>query len=136
MNRTLKTLLLWLLIAVLPLNAVAASLGMSCAPSHGRSHEQSPAPAAAEHAHHGAEHAPHAAALPPDTDAPAPDVEQQSHGSCSACSAFCLGAVAPPSSDLAFPSFDGSDAAVAAPAALLVGFIQDGPQRPPRHPFA
>jgi hypothetical protein len=142
MNRPFKTFLLWLLIAVLPLHAVAGSLGMSCAPVHHQSqvaagmsmqhHEM----VADEHAHHGGEHASHAAELPSDTGSPVPDIEKQSHGSCSACSSFCLGAAAPPSTDLAVPSFDGSDAVLASPATLLVGFIQDGPQRPPRHESA
>jgi hypothetical protein len=39
-----------------------------------------------------------------------------SHASCSACSAFCVGAVAPPSASLPLPSFDGSDVVVIAPA--------------------
>ena len=142
MNRTFKTFLLWLLIALLPFHAVAGSLGMPCAPVH----HQAPAPSsvsaphhevvADEHAHHGGEHASHTAELSSDTEPSVSDVEKQSHGSCSACSSFCLGAVAPPSTDLAVPAFDGSDAAVTWPAAFLVGFIQDGPQRPPRHQSA
>lgn len=142
MNRTFKTFLLWLLIAVLPLHAVAGSLGMSCAPVHHQS--QTPVgmsvshheAMADEHAHHGGEQSSHTAELSSDTEPSVPDVEKQSHGSCSACSSFCLGAAAPPSTDLAVPSFDGSDAAVASPAVFLVGFIQDGPQRPPRHQSA
>lgn len=142
MNRTFKTFLLWLLIAVLPLHAVAGSLGMSCAPVHHQA--QAPAGMAAqhqeqmagEHAHHGGEHPSPAAELSSDTAPSDSGVEKQSHGSCSACSSFCLGAVAPPSTDLAVPSFDGSDAAVASPAAFLAAFIQDGPQRPPRRQFA
>lgn len=139
MNRSLKTFLLWLLIAVLPLNAVAGSLGMSCASLHQQSQVSAGtaamhhAPAADEHAPHGGEHAGHTAQLPSDTDSPSPDVDQQSHGSCSACSTFCVGAVVPSSTNLTVPSFDGSDAAAASPAAFAVGFIQDGPQRPPRH---
>lgn len=139
MNRSLKTFLLWLLIAVLPLHAVAGSLGMSCAPVHQQSqvstgtaalhHE----PAADEHAHHGGEHADNTSQLSSDTESPSPNVDKQSHGSCSACSTFCVGAVVPSSTNLTVPSFDGSDAAAASPSAFAVGFIQDGPQRPPRH---
>jgi hypothetical protein len=140
MNRALKTLLVWLLVAVLPLHAVAGSLGMSCAPVHqqsghaamnsGSAHHD---PVADEHAHHNAEHA--VEGLDPGVhDHPsASKVEKQSHSSCSACSAFCIGAVAPPSAYLPVPTFDGTDAVAVPPAAFAVGFIQDGPQRPPRH---
>jgi len=139
MNLRLKTFLLWLLVAVLPLNAVAGSFGMSCSPVHqqmqeptitGVLHQDDMTDA---HAHHGAEHAGHVVDSTAAADSLAPDVEKQPHSSCSACSAFCLGAVAPPSTDLTVPSFDGSDVALPSPAALTVGFIQDGPQRPPRH---
>lgn len=142
MNRSLKTFLLWLLIAMLPLHAVAGRLGMSCAPVH---HQAQGAAVMSmphhevvtdEHAHHGGEHAGQSAELSSDTDSSVSGVEKQSHGACSACSSFCIGAVAPPSPDLTLPSFDGSDAAVASPAAFVVGFIQDGPQRPPRHQSA
>ncbi|QOY92964.1 hypothetical protein IM543_15355 [Massilia sp. UMI-21] len=142
MTRTLKTFLLWLLIAVLPLNAVAGSLGMSCSPVHqqlqeptvtGVLHQKDMTDA---HAQHGTEHAGHAVDSTAAAASLAPDVEKQPHTSCGACSAFCLGAAAPPSTDLAVPSFNGSDVVLPSPAAFAVGFIQDGPQRPPRHQSA
>jgi hypothetical protein len=137
MNRTLKTFLLWLLIALLPLNAVAGSLGLVCSPVHQQS--QDPTSAGVVHqarmvnAHADTEHAGHVADSNAAADSLVPDVEKHPHTSCSACSAFCLGVVAPPSTDLTVPSFDGSDVALPSPAAFAVGFIQDGPQRPPRH---
>ncbi|WP_206759343.1 hypothetical protein, partial [Acinetobacter baumannii] len=66
----------------------------------------------------------------PDDDGP--HAKPGTHSSCSACSAFCAGAVAPPSFSLPLPVFDGSDAVVAAPADFVAGFIPDGLQRPPR----
>lgn len=139
MNRTLKTLLVWLLVALLPLHAVAGSLGLSCAPVHQQSSPVTMdggaphrAPMADAHAHHDGGHAGQADSAGADAHAPAPELDQQPHSSCSACSAFCIGAVAPPSSTLPVPAFDGSDVAAVAPAVLAVGFIQDGPQRPPR----
>lgn len=142
MNRLLTTLLIWLLMAALPLHAVAASVNMSCAPAQ---RHTTPAPIAAhgvEHASH--EHA-HAAA---DADAPhgghtqsvdmhaldadPADPADLSHSSCSACSAFCVGAVAPPSSSLSLPSFDGAEAVLAASSEFVTGFIPEGLQRPPR----
>lgn len=142
MNRSIKTFLVWLLLAVLPLHAVAASR-MSCGPVHPQSSQslidvssQSHEYMADAHAHHGGEHA----GQPEDNLVDAEPVDSKAgnkpHFTCSACSAFCLGAVAPPSTHLAVPAFDDSNAVIVAPAAFAVGFIQDGPQRPPRHQSA
>ncbi|CAN7441285.1 hypothetical protein [Massilia sp. LjRoot122] len=118
---------------MLPLHAVAASVGMSCAPV--QQHASSPA----DVAHHGGDHTAHmehGASPAADEHASAPDIVKKPHSSCSACSAVCAGAVAPPSAFLPLPSFDGSDAVLVSPSALADGFIPDGPQRPPRHPSA
>lgn len=143
MNRTVKTLLVWLLMLMLPLHAVAASVGMSCAPVQqhasghaGAAHHE---PVADAHAHHGGDHAAHmehGASPAADDSPPTPDIVKKPHSSCSACSAVCAGAVAPPSAFLSLPSFDGSDAVLVSPSAFADGFIPDGPQRPPRHPSA
>jgi len=138
MNRLLTTLLVWLLMAALPLHAVAATINLSCAHSQqghaagapADPHADHGAAAVAEHAHHGGHGA----------DTAEPDTARDgsgsgsmlSHSSCSACSAFCVGAVAPPSASLSLPSFDGSDAVLIAPADFGTGFIPDGLQRPPR----
>lgn len=141
MNRLLTTLLVWLLMATLPLHAVAASVNLSCAPVPHHmgapiTDEHAAAPAADDaHAHHG-EHAAHAG----DTMSHASDVADPAdaaaaelpHSSCSACSVFCVGAVAPPSTLLSVPSVDGSESVVIAPADFVAGFIPDGLQRPPR----
>lgn len=135
MNRTLKTLLAWLLMAILPLQALAASVGMSCAPNH-REFAAMSAPAGQDmdtgmHAHHG-DHAGGAGEAVSVAHTPDAQAEQHPHSSCSACSALCIGAVAPPSAFLPVPTFDGSDAFRAAPSALVPGFIPEGLQRPPR----
>lgn len=142
MNRAFKTFLVWLLLAVLPLHAVAASR-MSCGPVHPQSKLsqidvglQSHEHMADAHAHHGGEHTSQPGAPLVDADSTDSKPGKKPHSTCSACSAFCLGAVAPPSTHFAVPAFDGSDAVVVAPAAFTVGFIQDGPQRPPRHQSA
>lgn len=148
MDRIFKKLLVCLLVALLPLQAVAGSFGLTCAPVHRQSsqdagshdagmqdvgdhavvgHEMQ----AGSHAGHGAGQAQQASNA--DGDAPADHAGKLSHSSCSACSAFCLGAVAPPSSHLPAPAFDGSDAVIVAPPVFAVAFLQDGPQRPPRH---
>lgn len=138
MNRSLKTLLVWLLMAILPLQAFAASVGMSCAPNHRETGAllEPARPAhhgmgADVHAHHG-DHAGASAAPASDTHTPDAQAEHQTHSSCSACSALCIGAVAPPSAFLPIPTFDGSDAFRASPSAIVPGFIPEGPQRPPR----
>lgn len=143
MNRTVKTFLVWILMLMLPLHAVAASVGMSCAPL--RQHQAMAAvsphhqPAIDAHAHHGGEHADHAmhgAAPAGDDHETTPDIAKKVHSSCSACSPLCAGAVAPPSAFLPLPTFDGSEALVVSSSTILTGFIPDGPQRPPRHPSA
>lgn len=142
MNRSIKTFLVWLLMAILPLHAMAASVGMSCVPGQ-RQVSQHVEPAAVAHhdmdaemhAHHGA-HASDAAAAGADTHASHEKAETQTHSSCSACSALCVGAAAPPSAFLAVPAFDGSDAFLISPATLVPGFIPDGLQRPPRPHFS
>ena len=137
MNRLLTTLLVWLLMAALPLHAVAATINLSCA--HAQQHtDAAPANPHADHiaaagdahAHHGGHGAD---AAEPEAAGDEPEAGSMlSHSSCSACSAFCVGAVAPPSASLPLPSFDGSDAVVIAPTDFGTGFIPDGLQRPPR----
>ena len=129
MTRAFKTFLVWLLMAVLPLHAVAAGIGMSCMPQHQVVKLEAKAHHSAGEAH--AHHAHHAAVQADDADK-APQAEPQTHSSCSACSAFCVGAVAPPSAHSPVLSFDGSDAVVVTPVAFAAGFIPAGPQRPPR----
>ena len=150
MNRLLTTLLVWLLMAALPLHAAAAAASLSC--GHAQQHgDDRPAHAhgyAADHDNHvaaGGEHAHHGgpaadgAADPMDAAAAEASAESASesdsilpHASCSACSAFCVGAVAPPSAALALPTFDGSEPVVIAPSDSATGFIPEGLQRPPR----
>lgn len=139
MTRAFKTFLVWLLMALLPLHAVAAGVGMSCLSGH-QAVEASPAPQHAggeEHAHHGHHDAGDAsvagAANAADDGA---ESGKQAHSSCSACSVFCVGAVAPPSATTPVLPSDGSEAVIVAPAAFAAGFIPDGPQRPPRRSFA
>ncbi len=140
MNRVLTTLLVWLLMAALPLHAVAATMELSCAHSQQQHATAAPADphanhAAAdvdEHAHHGGHGHDAAEAAAADNAPGSGSGSMLSHASCSACSAFCVGAVAPPSASLRLPSFDGSDVVVIAPADFGTGFIPDGLQRPPR----
>lgn len=138
MNRSLKTFLVWLLMALLPLHAMAASVGMSCAPNH---RQLSLAPGAGDTMHHDAASGMHmqhgAQASDPGAAGSAPDTppakaEKQAHSACSACSALCFGAAAPPSAFMPVPTFDGSDAFLVSSPTIVPGFIPDGLQRPPR----
>lgn len=146
MNRTLKTLLLWLLMAVLPLNAVAAVMGMSCSALHDG---KAPTAAVDTAAHHGGTHTAADAAAgatdhtahhgdgqqaAPTQDEPGTDATStMGHTTCSACSAFCIGAVAPPPSLMAPQSSNGSEIVLISPAPWLAGYVPDGHKRPPRH---
>jgi hypothetical protein len=144
MNRTFRKLFVWLIVALLPLQAVAASFGLTCATVHHQSSQDDGRPALVElaaahdaHPDHGDGHAGHggdpvSAATGATDGAQETEAGKAAHPSCSACSAYCVGALAPPSSRLPAPLFEGSDAILVSPCAFAVAFIQDGPQRPPR----
>ncbi|WP_151446633.1 hypothetical protein [Lacisediminimonas profundi] len=151
--RLVKLMMLWLLVAALPLQGWAAVLKASCdtrhhAPSlhasalapgaiqqpqasahgHGDSHDH--------HAHHGVtqdqQHASlEASGEPPASAAQAAD-SLPDHSACSACSSCCAGATAPPPAALAAPDVPPTAALFAAPSTLLVNFIPPGLERPPR----
>jgi hypothetical protein len=143
MTRFFKTLLIWILVAVVPLHAVAATVGMSCAPAHQQamqvvmSHDATHAMSDdTGHHHDRAEHAGEhsAAAMSADTDAGDTDrPDHSTHSTCSACSAFCMGAAAPPSVSVSLPPFSGSENVVVSAAPRVSGFIPEGLRRPPRH---
>jgi hypothetical protein len=142
MNRFLKTLLIWILIAVVPLHAVAATVGMSCAPGHQQvmqvamSHDPAPAMSDDTGHHHdaadgtgSASDAAMSANMASDqADPPA----HATHSTCSACPAFCMGAAAPPSAVVSIPSFSGSENVIVSAAPRVAGFIPEGLRRPPR----
>ena len=144
MNRFLKTLMLWLLLAALPLQGIAAAMQAPCGPmKHGDSAETA-MPAMSVHLHqHGGEAmamsdavatemgALAAPAMPHD-DSPGDDHE---HGTCSACASCCVSAGAPPAAALITPTHSNSLPSVVTPAPLLTGFVPAGLERPP-NPFA
>jgi hypothetical protein len=139
MNRFLKTLLIWLLIAVVPLNAVAATVGMSCGLGHQQAMQLAASPDAGHAMHQDTGHhhdmadgsgSGHTAAMP--ADVASGDADKPAHSTCSACSMFCIGAVAPPSVFVSVPSFSGSENVVVSATPLVTGFIPEGLRRPPR----
>jgi len=129
MKRLFRTLLLGLMIAVLPLHAVAAVIGMPCA----NMHANAPAQVAGHHGDDAADSHHHASPDHQHDAAAAHSAgDDGSHSSCSACSAFCAAPAVPVTAHIAVPDYDGSETLLVTPPALATGFIPEGPRRPPR----
>lgn len=143
MNRTLKTLLLWLLALALPVQGYAAVAKLSCGPTHH-------APTAVSHVershlatmstHSGFDHPHHAdmtddgvqaAAGKLDGDANAA-LDKTENGKCSACATCCVGGAMLPSMSNWSPVAEGSNLAISAAVSFFSGPIPDGLKRPPR----
>ncbi|MDL2336792.1 MAG: hypothetical protein QFE16_03030 [Pseudomonadota bacterium] len=137
---------MWLLLFALPMQGYAAVTMLGCGPNHHRmsvevvaehrgQHEHSPA---AGH-HHPHEH--QTAAADAVADASSGDaadgtssvhhLDKVSKFKCSACAACCVGA-ALPSAAFVFASAAPNDAPSASFSIGPVGFLTDGPERPPR----
>ncbi|WP_194725302.1 hypothetical protein [Noviherbaspirillum malthae] len=141
MNRVLKTFLLWLLIAALPLQGMAAVIKASCGPRHHdmssvmmmkghHSHDEATAP----HQHDDAGNTVVADDAQKASAKKSAEAKQGPHLSyCSACAACCFGAAAPPPSVSLTPDFSTVEAAVIPPVVSFTGFIPAGLERPPRH---
>lgn len=134
MIRILKTLLLWLVIAALPIQGYAAAMKMSCGPlrhdmalAAGMATPHHPAHDAAHPHHHdsGAMHAHDDAAAKADNTG-------HKHDSCSVCAACSVSAAAPPFAMDWRLVFNGAETVLVAPAMLDTGFIPEGVERPPR----
>lgn len=152
MNRLLKTLLLWILIVALPLQATAAVAKASCGPRH-HTVSSVASTTAGEHLHdHGdagsAPHHHHAADthavtdhqsggadltnIAHDTSTQASSAEQIKTSYCSACAACCAGAVAPPSGEIRVALPNTFVAAMTPPAVSFTGIVPSALERPPR----
>src|SRR6478672_2645086 len=105
MHRFVKTFLLWLLLAALPLQGFAAAMQLSCGPA-----KQAPGAVAALphdfHAHASSGHQHDASAHSATTPA-AEHAAMTGHASssCSACSTCCLGAIALPVDPVVTPVY-------------------------------
>jgi hypothetical protein len=136
MNRVLKTFLLWLLIAVLPVQGFAAALRYGCDPEQAAAARQMDPMAGMAHEammmSHGEGHGGEWMAA-----APATLDQKSSHGhkslSCNAGAVCCLGAAAPPAVPMPAPAFTSAESCYGDPAAIVTGFIPDSLDRPPRH---
>jgi hypothetical protein len=139
MHRILKTFLLWLLIAALPIQGMAAVVKASCGPTH----HQSVAAMMAEHhhAHDGHHHHAdaniaadeHRSASSTASDKASDKAQAQKSAFCSACAACCFGAAAPPPVVFWSPTLVRSEAKPIPLAVLFTGYIPAGLERPPRH---
>lgn len=143
MNRTLKTYVLWLLIAVMPFQAFAANVLRACGSSH-----QSMSMVASAMDHGNVSDISDGAGMdqPSGQDDHCPEMASSSkqssetstsikHGSCSACAACSVGAFAPPQLLTFKPSFSNAEVYETFGSTFVGGFIPDSLERPPR-PFA
>lgn len=142
MNRSLKTCLLWLLIAVMPFQAFAANVLRTCNSGHqgmtmvaATSMGQGDASAGShdvvtdQHSGAGGE-----CPVMASSDGQGDDTSTSlTDGSCSACAACFVCAVAPPHLLTFKPSFDSAEVYVTFGATPVAGFIPDSLERPPRH---
>ena len=116
-QRTVKLLLLWLLISALPMQGFAAALSVSCGPAIAQ------APVHAAHQHQAAPQPPAAS----DDCACASDT-----ASCSACAACCPGASVATGGATAPAAPAMSEAFVSTLAVPGAGVIPAGLERPPK----
>ena len=141
MTRLVKTLLIWLLVMVVPMQGAAAASMAFCGPNHhgaGVAHAETHATGSA-HAHHGDVLSLHAldpgqpAAVTAPDDAPAAaQASPAANQKCSACAACCtLGAVLP--AVPVVPVTDPAPAVCTATVPTVDPFATDGPDRPPRN---
>ena len=130
MTRILKTFLLWLLIAALPLQGFAAAVQASCGPmAH---HDQAETAMSVQSHHHegdGATDSVKVAATKSSGDSAG---AKHKSSFCSTCATCCVGAVAPPSVSVLPPIYSSSVPAISAPSPLVTGFIPSGLERPPK----
>jgi hypothetical protein len=137
MRRHVRIIVLWLLILVLPVQGIAAALRLSCdmAPhSNGQTTSE-----AADHCHDddsgGMIKAPGGTPDEASTGCEHDGCQGSPHptnSSCSACSASCLGAAAPPSIAPVLPVFEVANNAYLLTSYPFLGYIPSRLERPPR----
>ena len=137
MNRTFRTLVLWLLVLALPVQGYAASSRMACDTAHAVAadaphHAMSAMP---QHEHDAGSQQDHHMMQADDisVDVVASAVEpKKTDAKCSVCAACCIGmALLPAAMDLPFAA-NGSSSFLSASSPLFDGHIPDGLKRPPR----
>ncbi|WP_283441370.1 hypothetical protein [Noviherbaspirillum suwonense] len=129
MNRVLKTFLVWLLLAALPLQGFAAAVQASCGPA--AHHDAAEITMQTESHHHEGDAPDSVTVVAAKSAGDSADIKHK--GSlCSACAACCVGAVAPPSVPALISAYSSSLPEVISPSPLVTGFIPAGLERPPK----
>jgi hypothetical protein len=131
MKRALKTLLLWLLISLFPLQGMAGAMSPSCGNAAASAAAVSSEHTAFDQIDHHAAPA-HCPSHDADDCADAADSATTHHASCSACAACCIGASAPPSNQPPAASHAMSESDFATLDLLGGDFIPAGLERPPK----
>lgn len=127
MTRALTTFLLWLLMAALPLQSMAAAMQASCA---GIAHHGLAIAATPAHHHDAAGAGHHDAVDEAGADYHKPAAYKKA--SCSACAACCTAAIALPSVFNPLPSRRDAVPASVFPTLHIASHIPPGLERPPR----
>ena len=132
MNRLLKALLLWLLIAALPVQGFPAALPMHCAPSlqhvlaaDDAAGHQHGVPMMQAQSGHAVAHA----SLAMDQS---PAAHPHTGSFCSACAACCISATALPAVAISTPVHGASQPVVVSSTLVATDYITAGLERPPR----
>lgn len=150
MNRFIKQLLLWFLIAALPIQGMAAVVKANCGSRHHAVSVSLTAESAmpAQHVQgvhdekdsshaHGVSNVAKSPILADDASLTDPSQSGSHHASyCSACAACCTGAVAPPVSFSAISIPDRVVESAVSPVVSYLGFIPPSLERPPKTFFA
>jgi hypothetical protein len=130
MNRVLKTFLLWLLLAALPLQGIAAAMQTSCGTmAH---HDPAEVVMSAQSHHHEGDGASVSVKIAVAKTAGDSANIKHKNAVCSACAACCVGAVAPPSGLALTAAYSSALPEVVSPPPLVTGFIPAGLERPPK----
>lgn len=137
MTRSLKTLMLWLLIAVMPFQATAAGL-RACASGHvGRSvslisHAGGSTSSLYLVKTKQASIQGHCLETGTSKVSSVDSPDSAKHGSCSACAACSVGVSAPPSALNFPPTFNNAEVYETFGTSLVASFIPESLKRPPR----
>lgn len=143
MKHVIKTLLLWMLLLVLPAQAIATAAKMSCGPNHHATLAEKNVARTHHDANHGDHH--HAENEAAVSDTALPDLADASPSDsstsvksafCSACAACCVGAAVVSTQMDWSPSFTGTFIPALSPPPSFTGYIPAGLERPPRHIFS
>ncbi|MBK4738819.1 hypothetical protein [Noviherbaspirillum pedocola] len=134
MNRFLKTLLLWLLLAALPVQGMAAAAMAACGST---GHGGAETALSVEHHQHEASMAMSNQGMPHDHTVSDPAMHKAHHvkhgaSVCGTCANCCPGALALSLAPISMPQRAAAFALPAYPSPLLTSFIPSALERPPK----